>query len=308
MPIFLGIDAGGTKTTCAVANETSVLATATSGASNIVRVGETEARASLREAIAKACSSAGVDRRGVERTVIGAAGASVPQVRSRLLETICGMVSGEVEVVGDMVIAMEAAFEGAEGLIVIAGTGSIAYGRTAQGETARAGGWGYAISDEGSGHWIGRRTVSAALSGHDNGSDALLARVLRAWNLSSMDELIRMANASPPPDFAQLFPLAIELLGSTCSGSIYRIFDEAGQELAKLAASVVHRLWTEQTQITVASVGGVFAHAPLVKKSFQTAMQKAWPWVTIRQDIVDPVHGAVWLARRSAASSTPEAS
>ena len=61
-------------------------------------------------------------------------------------------------------IALEAAFGSGPGVIVIAGTGSIAYGRNREGQTARAGGWGFAISDEGSGHWIGRTAVAAAIA------------------------------------------------------------------------------------------------------------------------------------------------
>jgi N-acetylglucosamine kinase-like BadF-type ATPase len=302
MAVFLGIDGGGTKTTCAVADDATVLASATAAGSNIVRLGEAQARASLREVIEKACSSAGVDPSRVQRTVMGAAGASVPDVRARLRTIIGEVAGGEVEIVGDMVIALEAAFAGSPGVIVIAGTGSIAYGRNQQGITARAGGWGYAISDEGSGHWIGRRAVSAALTAHDSGSDRLLTAILSAWNLSSVDELVKVANASPPPDFAQLFPVALEHLGSTRSGSVWRIFDDAGQELAKLAAIVLRRLWPQESRVTVAVMGGVFAHAPLVRKSFEAVVQKSWPGVTVKPEKAEPVEGALWLARRPAAA------
>ncbi len=90
-------------------------------------------------------------------------------VRGTVSEIISGEVkpgkikTSEIKVVGDNVIALEAAFGSGPGVIVIAGTGSIAYGRNRDGQTARAGGWGFAISDEGSGHWIGRAAVAAAL-------------------------------------------------------------------------------------------------------------------------------------------------
>ena len=302
MALFLGIDGGGTKTTCAVADDRSVLATATAGASNIVRVGEGEARASLRKAIADACCSASVEPSRVQRTVIGAAGASVPGVRDSLHSMIGEVVGGDIEVVGDMIIAMEAAFCGGPGVIVVAGTGSIAYGRTARGDTARAGGWGYAISDEGSGHWIGRRIVSAALAAHDSGSDVLLQPILSAWKLSLFEELVKMANASPPPDFAELLPVALNVLQSTRSGSLWRIFEDAGHELGKLAATVLHRLWQQETKVTVAAAGGVFAHAPDIRKSFEASVLKAWPWSTFMHDLPEPVEGALWLARHPAAA------
>ena len=85
--------------------------------------------------------------------------------------------AGEIEVVGDMVIALEAAFGGDPGVIVIAGTGSIAYGRNSKGQTARAGGWGFAISDEGSGQWIGRAAVAATVRALDLGRRRGIKRI-----------------------------------------------------------------------------------------------------------------------------------
>ena len=71
------------------------------------------------------------------------------------------ILQGEIDVVGDGPIALESAFGAGPGIIVIAGTGSIAYGRDANGTTARVGGWGFAVSDEGSAHWIGRAAIAA---------------------------------------------------------------------------------------------------------------------------------------------------
>src|SRR5512146_1440863 len=181
--LFLAIDGGGTRTTCALAEDSFVLATATAPGSNIVRLGEAEARKNLHAAITQACRAAGADPATVDHTVIGVAGASVPQVAGAIRRILAEIVAGEITLVGDMVIALEAAFAGQPGVIVIAGTGSIAFGRNPAGQTARAGGWGYAISDEGSGHWIGRSAVTAALRAHDAGRDApLLSAILRAWD------------------------------------------------------------------------------------------------------------------------------
>src|ERR1700730_5382148 len=106
-----------------------------------------------------------------------------------------------MEVVGDIVITLEAAFGPGPGVIAIAGTGSIVYGRDANGQTARAGGWGFAISDEGSGPWAGRRAIAAILSAHDQGLEtALSAMILQAWKLNTIDDLVQQANSTPPPD------------------------------------------------------------------------------------------------------------
>ncbi len=167
MPIFIGVDGGGTKTSCLVGDESSVLGSADAGAANVVRVGESAARDALTEAILGACSVAKIDPKNITRTVVGAAGASVGEVALILRRIVGGVVSGEIEIVSDMVIALHAAFGAKSGVIVIAGTGSVAYGRNNAGETATAGGWGYAVSDEGSGHWIGQAGVKAAFRACD---------------------------------------------------------------------------------------------------------------------------------------------
>jgi len=114
-------------------------------------------------------------------------------------------------VVGDMEIALQAALGAGPGVIVIAGTGSIAYGRDAQGRTARAGGWGFAISDEGSAHWIGRAAVATLLRSADEAADersvkptsALFCEMKSIWKVESFEQLARTANSMP--DFAALF-------------------------------------------------------------------------------------------------------
>ena len=141
---------------------------------------------------------------------VGAAGgrhldanAAVRQIVRQILP------NAEVVVVGDMVIAREAALQQHAGVVAIAGTGSIAYGCNEQGETApRAGGWGFAISDEGSGQWIGRTAVSEAMRASDARRESvLLARILGHGTGQSRDDLVRYANSSPPPSFAELFPV-----------------------------------------------------------------------------------------------------
>jgi len=125
-------------------------------------------------------------------------------------DIIAELTPARVEVVGDMVIALEAAFGSGPGVIAISGTGSIVYGRDAAGQTARAGGWGFAVSDEGSGQWIGRRAVSVILRAHDEGHESALADAIhRLWHVTTLDEVIQVANSSPPPEFPRLLPLVL---------------------------------------------------------------------------------------------------
>jgi glucosamine kinase len=298
--LFLAIDGGGTRTTCAVAEDSNVLGTGSAGGSNIVRVGEADARANLHAAIAQACHRASIKPASFEHTVIGVAGASVPQIADTIRRILAEIVGGEIAVVGDMVIALEAAFAGQQGVIVIAGTGSIAFGRNPAGQTARAGGWGYAISDEGSGHWIGRSAVTAALRAHDAGRDgAFIAAILKAWDLPAVEHLVKRSNASPPPDFAQLFPA---VLGAAKRGDSMAddILHSAGEQLALLAAAVIGRLWQPKQPVRVALAGGVFRYSPEVRHAFYTTLRGEDPRAAVSFQIADPVIGALWMARRSA--------
>jgi glucosamine kinase len=313
MAYYLGIDGGGTKTRCVLGDEMTVLATAMSGGSNIVRLGETQAREALHTAIRQVCATANLSPAQISAVCIGAAGADRPEIvakiRAILVELISETALPKIEVVGDMTIALEAACGAGPGVIAIAGTGSIAYGRDATGHTARAGGWGFAVSDEGSGHWIGRRAISAILSAHDQGLETTLsAMVLQAWKLNTLDELVQQANSTPPPDFPRLFPIVLRAADE--DDSVARsLLTDAGAKLGSLAAIVVHRLAhnTPAAMLTgsmlpvatlpVAMTGSVFRQSPDVRRVFYNTLQTSLPGIDVRQDIVDPIEGALARAR-----------
>ncbi|MGH9522480.1 MAG: N-acetylglucosamine kinase [Terriglobales bacterium] len=299
MSLFLGIDGGGSKTVCAVADETNVLARATTGGCNVVRLGEETARANLQDAIRQACETASVRPQDIDAAVIGVAGAaSVAAVAETVRRATADLGLREVEVVGDNVIAMEAAFAGLPGVVVMAGTGSIAFARNPRGETARAGGYGFAVSDEGSGHWIGRALIAAALRAHDQGSSHLLDAAIAHWAVDSRDALVRRSNQTPPPDFAQLFPFALQAAtaGDTVAMSVLH---DAGRELAGLASTVLSRLWEERKPVRVALGGGVFANAAAIRKTFYISLREKHPLVAVNFRPIEPVAGALWLARRA---------
>src|SRR5262249_39446211 len=135
------------------------------------------------------------------------AGGSRQDATEEMRGIIGQIVQGRLSIVGDMVIAHRAAFTNKTGVIVIAGTGSIAYGQNERGEAARAGGWGPNISDEGSGNWIGQRAIAEALRAHDEGvSTKLVANVMEVWRMATREEIATIANASPPPEYSRLFP------------------------------------------------------------------------------------------------------
>jgi glucosamine kinase len=305
---YLGIDGGGSKTTCVVGDESSLLATVTAGGSNITRVGEAGAREALHQAIREACLAAKINPQQVLRACIGAAGAGRPEIASTVRKIVAEIIPGEIEVVGDMEIALEAAFGKGPGVIVIAGTGSIVFGRDAQGKVARAGGWGFAISDEGSAHWIGLAAVRAVVRAADEvGEDQaerdpswparrLFSELKTAWSLNSLPQLARAANASP--DFAVLFPAV--LAAAEAGDAVARqVIADASRELAQLAGIVLRRLFSVQhSSVPMATAGGVFRHAAMVRELFYNEVRAANPDVVLNPEVVDPVHGALRMARK----------
>jgi glucosamine kinase len=307
---YLGIDGGGSKTTCAVGDEGPQLAAATAGPSNITRVGENRARESLHQAIREACAAADIVPRQVQRACIGVAGAGREEIAGAVRKIVAELVPGEIDIVGDMQIALQAAVGAGPGVVVIAGTGSIAYGRDAQGRTARAGGWGFAISDEGSAHWIGRTAVASLLravdqeAGQEKDAQAtaevwqLFRELKAAWNLHSLDELVRTANSNP--DFAALFP-AILATADAGDALAEQVLVQAGAELAQVAVIVVRRLFTEDDAglptIALAMAGGVFRHSPRVREFFCDEIRKFDPRLVVNPQVVEPVAGALQIAR-----------
>jgi glucosamine kinase len=296
---YLGIDGGGSKTTCIVGDETSLLATVTAGPSNITRIGEARARESLLEAVRQGCAAAGIDCGEVQRACVGAAGAGREEVASVIRTIIGEVISGEIVVLGDMPIALEAAFGTGSGVIVIAGTGSFAYGRDSQGRTARAGGWGFAISDEGSAHWIGQRAVRETLRAADKSTTMppLLKHLMQVRHERSFDEFIRAANSHH--NFAAFFP-AVVSMAEAGDPAARQVLIAAGAELVDLAAVVIGKLFSDITYaVPLAMAGGVFRHAQLVRETFYNQARDLRQLVDLNTEIVEPVHGALQMARRS---------
>jgi N-acetylglucosamine kinase-like BadF-type ATPase len=319
MAYYLGIDGGGTKTRCVLADDVKVVATAMAGGCSVIRLGEQQAREALHSAIHQVCAAAKISPSHIHAICIGATGAARPEIagkiRGILGEIIPEGVSTKIEVVGDTVIALEAAFGAGPGVIAIAGTGSIAYGCDADGNTARAGGWGFAVSDEGSGHWIGRRAISAILSANDQGREtALTAMVFQAWKIATVDELVQLANSTPPPDFPRLFPVVLRAAseGDTVAGDLLA---DAGAKLAELAAIVVRRLARHVSAsgfaagslpiaalsiatLPIGTTGSVFRQSAAVRQVFCDILQRDFPGIDVKHDLANPVEGALARAKR----------
>ena len=271
-----------------------------SGGSNVIPVGEANAREALHAAIRQACATANVAPDQIARVCVGAAGAARPDIAAKIRSILAELTPAAVEVVGDMVIALVAAFGSSPGVIAIAGTGSIVWGRDVTGRTARAGGWGFAISDEGSGHWIGRRAISAILQAHDEGQQTeLTAMVFHLWNLTTLDALVQKANSLPPSEFPRLFP-AVLRAAEQSDPTARKLLADAANHLANLTAMVIRRLAAEAPYVPVAMTGSVFRKSADVRRVFYNALQASFPGIEVRANLADPVEGALALARKRA--------
>jgi N-acetylglucosamine kinase-like BadF-type ATPase len=295
MPLYLGIDAGGTKTDCAVSNGAELLGQATGVSCKLARVGKEKARENLQSVVRRACDVARIMLHDVQHVCIGMAGASLAEAVNWAQETLRELMpAATIYVAGDHVIAHRAAFGTSPGVLAISGTGSIAFGRNQGGETARAGGWGPNVSDEGSAFWVGREAVSEALHAYDVGkSNGLLTLIADCWKVAPED-VIRLANAAEPRFSELAGPVAAAAEKGDPSARL--ITERAGKALAGLAGAVINRLWPKGGVVPVALAGGVLQGSALVRQAFKDDMRIDQPQAAVSYARVHPVLGALEIA------------
>jgi glucosamine kinase len=300
-PYFLAIDAGGTKTECVLANETRELARVRVGTIKLLRVGPEEAARNLAAGLAELSAVSGVDLRNIARTCIGTSGASVPLVADWIRHTLAASVGGELLLYGDEEIALDAAFHGASGILVLAGTGSNVAGRTRDGRLTSAGGWGPALDDVGSGFWIGLEALRRAFRARDEQRPSILIdRVRQFWQLESLADVIERANSTPPPDFSQLTE-TVAVCAAEGDPVASEVLDRGGKELAHLALLVIDRLQSMEADEfalpDVAIAGSILGNVAPVRHTMTYALRLAHPTIRVLPETVDPVLGALWRAR-----------
>jgi N-acetylglucosamine kinase-like BadF-type ATPase len=291
---FLAIDAGGTKTEVAVGDEQQVLSREVGPSIKIPSVGKEVAGANLREVVARALSHAGLTVKQIEGACVGMSGISRDDIRSWLTQSLAELLPAKAMIVGDQEVAHYAAFLGEPGVLVIAGTGSIAIGRSPEGMTARCGGWGAKFSDEGSAFWIGELAARKLFRLRDRGAEApLLGRIVDDLHLAGADQLV---TAQDGFDFASLFPTICKTAQEGDLTAWY-VLSEAGRELADMALAVAQSL--RLVRGTVCGAGSVFRYAPLVRSAFRGALAANAAHLVYDEKLVEPVLGALEMARRA---------
>ncbi len=198
--------------------------------------------------------------------------------------------------VTDAEIALDAALGTAPGMIVVSGTGSIAYARDHRGETLRACGWGAAFDDAGGGYDVGRKAIIAALHGFDGrGPDTVLtAGICRALKLSVITQIV--LKKLDIKQIAALFPLVLEA-ARRGDRVARRLCAQAGADLAELALALARRL-EGRGALPVVCVGGVFRSSSILRRSFTRCVRERLPRARVRLLERQPVEGALDMARR----------
>src|SRR5882757_9638476 len=305
MSLYLAIDAGGTKTRCLLADENQVLAQATTGSVKLMRVGEPEASSRLEAMLKEVALAANVALSEISQTCIGLAGLSIEAVREWAERELRKSVGGNLLLAGDEEIALDGAFHGGLGILIIAGTGSNVLGRAADGAMYHAGGWGPAIGDEGSGFWIGHEALRAGFWAKDRGvSTDLLTGIGEFWGAKSLGEIVEMANARPGPDFPALTPIVTRCADAGDELAV-AVLERAGVELAEQIALVALKMEESgrQRKIEAAYTGSVLEHISLVRSAMISALKTSSPSVKVVEGAVDSLEGALWRAREAGKST-----
>lgn len=299
MTVLLGIDVGGTKTAAAVETGDGQVHRAV-GPGAAVRPGKALASALVIAEVARAALvAAGVER--ADTMVVGAAGAGRTAEAEALRAALASeAVAGAVHVTTDIAVALEAAFGTGAGIVVSAGTGSIAVARDDAGQLTRIGGYGWQMGDEGSGYAIGRAALGAVGRAADGRSPAtaLHACVLQRTSSPDLDTLIRWAATAGPAEVAALAP---HVLTVAASGDrvAQGIADYAARELSQLALTLLDRM-TTKPPVPVAVTGGLLSgETPLRSAVLAKLAEDAR--LAPSEARIDAALGALAMARRASA-------
>ena len=300
--VFVGVDGGGTHTRVLVVDEQSAELARAEGPGSAIKPGAASHSASvIRETVQKAC--AGLSDRPVRALCVGVAGAGRDEERDTLQAALdADRLAGSVAVVTDAEIAIEDAFGAGPGVLITAGTGSIAYGKGPTGVMARCGGWGPVIGDEGGGAWIGRRALGVAAASHDGREpeSALTESLLKALSLETMDQLIPWAASASPADFGKLAPVVLEVAatGDLRANSLVTL---AVEELALHVRTLARKLFAdERAAFRLAMHGGLLAPKSLLRRRLEQRLKSIAPGASVLTERVIPERGAVRFAMREA--------
>ncbi|HVA93265.1 MAG TPA: BadF/BadG/BcrA/BcrD ATPase family protein [Candidatus Dormibacteraeota bacterium] len=307
MRYSLGFDGGGTKTHCVVLDtDGAIIAEGHGGPANPLRSGYDAAFHSLSVAAAEALGTAHLHTADIKSVCAGLAGAGRRSVVRRMMVFLAHEFPHAVaQVTTDYEIALEAAAGNGPGIVLIAGTGSAAYGRNAAGETSHAGGYGPWIGDEGSAFDMGRRAVAAVARSRDHdGPVTLLAEMISSTlDCPDWDELMQRIIKNPDDVFPRMFPAIVDAANFDDSTAKEILF-AAAIGLGHLAMVVVRRLDLKGQEFPLVKCGGVFGQSPVLDTLLDSVLASGALRAKISRLKISPAVGAARLVARQSESAS----
>ncbi len=301
-PLVVGVDGGGSRTRVLLSDANGVVLARVEGGASALRPGQEQAAADIIKAlIGEALASAERTDTRPAVCVVGVAGAGQERAAQALWSALAQRrIADDVSVQADATIAMDDAFGDSAGVLLIAGTGSVAFSKAPDGRIERCGGWGPNVGDEGSAAWLGRKALGVITAAQDGREPetALTGAILTALELEQLDDVIPWAAAATPGTFAQLAPVVLQV---AASGDLRAnaLISFCVEELALHVRTLARRCFVdERAAIPVAFSGGLLSRGSLVRKRLEQRLKSAVPGAMIRNDEVDAARGAVRRARR----------
>jgi glucosamine kinase len=307
--LILGVDGGQTSTVALLASRSGeILGTGYGGPANHIHEpgGMERMQRSLKDAVLTAFKQAGIEPIAAESACFGMTGGAelVADVAPKFIE------AGRLSAYHDVVTALAGASLASPGIVVIAGTGAIAYGRSEDGREAKADGWGYLMGDEGSAYDIGLQVLRAAAQAKDKrGVETMLQRyVPRFWHKANLAE-VRAALYTDQMTRADIAGLSLAAYCAAERGDkiAQDILASAGKRLARTAKSVIDALKTDAQPLTVYTTGGVFRAGHWVLDPFESNLREFVPKVEIKPPAFPQVIGALLLAHQQTGHVIDEA-
>ena len=298
--IVVGVDGGASKTRVIVADGSGAELATVTGAASAVRPGEADQSAEvIALLVAEALAACDMSEEMPSALCVGVAGVGRDAEYSAFEDAMSKRsLADELVVLPDAVIALNDAFGEEAGIVLISGTGSMAYGRGPSQKMARCGGWGPVCGDEGSGAWIGKKALSV-ITGSADGREpetGLLGAILTHLELESPDELIPWAASATARDFALLATpvMTVAATGDLRANSLCTL---ATEELVVHVRTLARQLFTdERAAVPVALAGGMFGRGSWLRKLVEMRLKSAVPGMVLHANEVVPARGAVKTA------------